>query len=53
MGYDLPVRLIYALHGFLGEGSDWNAVKDQSQKWVTPNLFAPGSSLDQSFNELL
>jgi 2-succinyl-6-hydroxy-2,4-cyclohexadiene-1-carboxylate synthase len=52
MGYDLPVRLIYALHGFLGEGSDWNAVKDPSQKWVTPNLFAPGSSLDQSFNEL-
>lgn len=35
---------ILALHGFLGKGSDWDAVRAASQadlRWVCPDLFAP------------
>ena len=54
MGHDLSVSLICALHGFLGEGSDWSRVKanlDQHQ-WLCPNLFSPGAKFDLTFSEV-
>lgn len=36
---------IVALHGFLGRGSDWQAVREVSTDgldWICPDLFAPG-----------
>lgn len=36
---------VLALHGFLGRGSDWDAVRAASRtelEWICPNLFAPG-----------
>lgn len=37
---------IVALHGFLGRGSDWDAVRAASKadaRWLCPDLFAPGA----------
>jgi 2-succinyl-6-hydroxy-2,4-cyclohexadiene-1-carboxylate synthase len=37
---------IVALHGFLGRGSDWQAVRGASRgglRWICPDLFAPGA----------
>jgi 2-succinyl-6-hydroxy-2,4-cyclohexadiene-1-carboxylate synthase len=37
---------VLALHGFLGRGSDWDAVRAASRPavpWVCPDLFAPGA----------
>ena len=37
---------IVALHGFLGRGSDWDAVRAASKAdahWLCPDLFAPGA----------
>ena len=36
---------IVALHGFLGRGSDWEAVRSattREARWICPDLFAPG-----------
>lgn len=36
---------IVALHGFLGRGSDWDAVRaaaGENLNWICPDLFAPG-----------
>jgi 2-succinyl-6-hydroxy-2,4-cyclohexadiene-1-carboxylate synthase len=53
MGYDLPVRLIYALHGFLGQGSDWDRVKSGADEWITPSYFAKGEDyIESSLAEL-
>ena len=41
-------RLI-ALHGFLGCGRDWDAVRAKSEcglEWICPDLFATGASLE-------
>jgi 2-succinyl-6-hydroxy-2,4-cyclohexadiene-1-carboxylate synthase len=41
-------RLI-ALHGFLGCGRDWNAVRTKSDcglEWICPDLFAAGASFE-------
>lgn len=38
---------VLALHGFLGRGSDWAAVRAASRadiEWMCPDLFAPGAS---------
>jgi len=38
---------VVALHGFLGRGADWQAVRAASTArldWICPDLFAPGSS---------
>ena len=38
-------RRIVALHGFLGQGSDWAAVRAATPRewdWICPDLFAPG-----------
>jgi 2-succinyl-6-hydroxy-2,4-cyclohexadiene-1-carboxylate synthase len=38
---------IVALHGFLGKGSDWDAVRAASKsdlRWVCPDLFAAGDT---------
>lgn len=38
---------IVALHGFLGRGSDWQAVREASADgwdWICPDLFAPGAA---------
>lgn len=48
MGSSLQQNLIFALHGFLGQGSDWASVQaqtDESINWMTPDLFS-SSSLD-------
>lgn len=40
---------VLALHGFLGRGSDWDAVRAASRTpadWVCPDLFAPGGGGD-------
>jgi 2-succinyl-6-hydroxy-2,4-cyclohexadiene-1-carboxylate synthase len=37
---------VVALHGFLGRGSDWNAVRGAGPgktHWMCPDLFAPGA----------
>lgn len=37
---------VVALHGFLGRGSDWHAVRAASTArldWICPDLFAPGA----------
>lgn len=37
---------IVALHGFLGRGSDWDAVRAAAKtgaRWLCPDLFAPGA----------
>ena len=37
---------IVALHGFLGQGSDWDMVRAATHadlEWITPDLFAPGA----------
>ena len=39
---------IIALHGFLGQGRDWDAVRAASEidaDWICPDLFSAGSSL--------
>ena len=36
---------VIALHGFLGQGSDWDAVRAASKadlRWICPDLFSPG-----------
>lgn len=38
---------VLALHGFLGSGSDWDAVRAASRtdiEWMCPDLFSPGAS---------
>jgi 2-succinyl-6-hydroxy-2,4-cyclohexadiene-1-carboxylate synthase len=38
---------IVALHGFLGRGNDWQAVREASGggfDWICPDLFAPGTA---------
>lgn len=47
----MPVGIVGALHGFLGQGSDWDHVKHHAAdfKWHTPSLFAPGAHDDGSF----
>lgn len=48
MGSGVQQNLIFALHGFLGQGSDWASVQtqtDESITWMAPDLFSP-SSLD-------
>ena len=40
---------VVALHGFLGRGADWDAVRAASRaglEWVCPDLFAPGVAAD-------
>ena len=37
---------VLALHGFLGQGSDWCEV--QNQNWVTPSLFSPKCPINLS-----
>jgi len=37
---------VVALHGFLGRGSDWDAVRaatTRDVRWICPDLFAPGA----------
>jgi len=37
---------VVALHGFLGEGTDWDNVRAASKaglRWICPDLFAPGA----------
>ena len=48
MGHDLSIRVVGALHGFLGQGADWNPVKENSkiEQWLTPSLFQPDSDSD-------
>lgn len=51
-------NLIYALHGFLGQGSDWNLIKKNVQKqihveFVTENLFSPDSQSIEEFEEYI
>jgi 2-succinyl-6-hydroxy-2,4-cyclohexadiene-1-carboxylate synthase len=48
----LSVGLICALHGFLGQGSDWEPVKNllSDFEWYTPDLFAPGHATDLTFS---
>jgi 2-succinyl-6-hydroxy-2,4-cyclohexadiene-1-carboxylate synthase len=44
-------RLI-ALHGFLGCGRDWDAVRAKSEcglEWICPDLFAAGASFEPPF----
>ncbi|MFM8231763.1 MAG: alpha/beta fold hydrolase [Chthoniobacterales bacterium] len=39
-------KTIVALHGFLGQGSDWDAVRAATKSgatWICPDLFAPGA----------
>lgn len=50
----MPVSIVYALHGFLGQGSDWDQVKQHTDgfEWHTPNLFASGVSDDLTFESL-
>ena len=39
---------LIALHGFLGCGRDWDAVRANSKcglEWICPDLFAPGSAI--------
>lgn len=35
---------VLALHGFLGSGHDWSAVRGKD--WITPSLFAPDSNFN-------
>jgi len=38
-------KTIVALHGFLGQGKDWDAVRAATKSdatWICPDLFAPG-----------
>ena len=42
---------ILALHGFLGEGTDWNPLMDMLppvHDWIMPSLFSPNSEIDIS-----
>ena len=42
----------FFLHGFLGQGSDWNTIKDALKKkdshaeFYTPSLFSPNNQSD-------
>jgi 2-succinyl-6-hydroxy-2,4-cyclohexadiene-1-carboxylate synthase len=41
--------LLIALHGFLGRGRDWDAVRAKSEcglEWICPDLFAAGASFE-------
>lgn len=51
----MSVRLICALHGFLGQGSDWDPVKENLEdfSWVTPSLFAPVADVNLAFSEVV
>lgn len=45
---------VIALHGFLGEGRDWDAVRTASRRdlqWICPDLFAHGGSFEPPATE--
>ncbi len=46
---------VLALHGFLGQGSDWDSVKKQSSNlnWICPNLFKDEDIRLDSFDSLV
>jgi len=43
----VSASVVFALHGFLGQGSDWQLVQNESvglnTKWITPDLFSKWS----------
>jgi pimeloyl-ACP methyl ester carboxylesterase len=42
----MSVSLIYAVHGFLGQSTDWSKVKNntyESAQWKAVDLFKPGA----------
>jgi 2-succinyl-6-hydroxy-2,4-cyclohexadiene-1-carboxylate synthase len=54
LGCGLQSNLILALHGFLGRGDDWNAVRTQTEKsaiWITPDLFSNDSTEVQNYQK--
>lgn len=46
--------LVLALHGFLGEGSDWDRLRSQTHNldWTTPNLFLDEDISLSSFDDI-
>lgn len=56
MGSRLQSNLIFALHGFLGAGSDWESVESALKNlnldciWIKPNMFFENSQDIQAFD---
>ena len=61
MGFSMQRGLVFALHGFLGQGSDWKQVKKECANvqgtsanqldWITPNLFETESDGILSYDQ--
>lgn len=54
MGQDMSNALIYAIHGFLGNSFDWDAVKDKltNVNFVAEDLFSKNQQLDYFLNRV-
>lgn len=59
LGLSVQQNLIFALHGFLGEASDWSLVQRELETtvkdkitWVAPNLFCKESSPIRSMHDV-
>lgn len=54
MGYRMSENIIYALHGFLGQATDWNVIKKNvSTEFIADDLFATDSPEVTEFEDYI